>query len=209
MGAVPALIVTAHPDPESLTHRAAERLRELLGPGTSLAPLAQEGFDPRFTPADRRRYLGEGAAAADVVAEQERIDAHDHLVLVFPVYWWSMPALLKGWIDRVFVTGWAFALDDSGRVLPALDRLTVHLLPVSGSTEESFARHGYTESFRTQIEHGVIDYCGARRRATTFLFESEAEDREATARSLVTATEAVAAAVRAAPRAVVAPTPTP
>ncbi|MFC5125289.1 NAD(P)H-dependent oxidoreductase [Pseudoclavibacter helvolus] len=60
-------------------------------------------------------------------------------------------ALLKGWIDRVFITGWAFALDDE-RVLPKLGHLTAHLLPVSGFSEASFARHGYEESFSTQIE---------------------------------------------------------
>jgi putative NADPH-quinone reductase len=44
---------------------------------------------------------------ADVLAEQARIDRADALVLVFPIYWWSLPGLLKGWIDRVFVNGWA------------------------------------------------------------------------------------------------------
>jgi NAD(P)H dehydrogenase (quinone) len=103
------LIVTAHPDSDSLTHHAAQRLSDMLGSeATSFAHLAQEDFDPRFTPEDRRTYVaGGGERESSIVVEQNRLDGVDHVVLVFPVYWWSMPALLKGWIDRVFVSGWA------------------------------------------------------------------------------------------------------
>jgi NAD(P)H dehydrogenase (quinone) len=190
------LIVTAHPDTGSLTHRAAQRVQELLPAGsTETAHLAQEGFDPRFTDSDRRAYLERRPAGPDVLAEQARVDRATDLVLVFPVWWWSMPALLKGWIDRVFIGGWAFTLDEADRVVPALGRLTAHLLPVSGTAAESFARHGYAQSFRTQVEHGVLDYCGVQRGATAFLWESESGDETAVARSLEEAATAIATAV--------------
>jgi NAD(P)H dehydrogenase (quinone) len=118
-------------------------------------------------------------------------------VLVFPVWWWSTPALLKGWIDRVFVAGWAFAYGDDGRVVPSLGRLTVHLLPLSGTAEDSFERHGYAEAFRTQLQVGVVDFCGARRGGTAFVWESESEDREAVARGVDAAAGRIAAAVAA------------
>jgi len=197
------LIVTAHPDPESLTHRAARRLEEVLGgDGVTRADLAAEGFDPRFSANDREVYRGGGQADAAVRAEQERIDRHSDLVLVFPVYWWSMPALLKGWIDRVFIAGWAFDYDE-GRVAPRLGDLTAHLLPVSGTDEESFARHGYTASFSTQIERGVVDFCGIRRGTTAFVWDSESTDRDATTRGVETAATTIASAItgaRSAPR---------
>jgi NAD(P)H dehydrogenase (quinone) len=191
------LVVTAHPDPESLTHHAAGRLRDRLGAErTGMAHLAQEGFDPRFTAEDRRGYLTRDPPAPDVAAEQRRVDEARHLVLVFPVYWWSMPALLKGWIDRVFIAGWAFHYDaEDDRIVPRLGALTGHLLPVSGTSAGSFARHGYTESFTTQIERGILDYCGVRRGATAFVHESESEDRDAVGREVETAVGAVAAAI--------------
>jgi NAD(P)H dehydrogenase (quinone) len=191
------LVVTAHPDPESLTHHAAARLRDRLGEGRAgVAHLAQEGFDPRFTAADRRGYLTRDPPAPDVAAEQRRIDEVRHLVLVFPVYWWSMPALLKGWIDRVFIAGWAFDLDaDQDRIVPRLGALTGHLLPVSGTSAASFARHGYTESFGTQIERGILDYCGVRRGATAFVHDSESGDRVAVAREVETAVGSIVAAI--------------
>jgi NAD(P)H dehydrogenase (quinone) len=191
-----SLIVTAHPDPDSLTHHAATALATALGGrDVRTAHLAQEGFDPRFTLDDRRAYAEQRVLDAGVAAEQRRIDAVDHLVLVFPVYWWSMPALLKGWIDRVFVGGWAFEVGDDGRIVPRLGRLTVHLLPVSGTSRESFARHGYLESFGTQIEHGVVDYCGARRGVTAFIHDSESEDTGAVTRELDAAVAAIADAI--------------
>ena len=192
------LIVTAHPDPGSLTHATAAQLHQLLGEESArLVHLAQEGFDPRFTPNDRRVYVGGGTADPDVVAEQQRLDGVSDLVLVFPVYWWSLPALLKGWIDRVFVAGWAFDYDDGGHVVPLLGRLTMHLLPLSGTAPESFARHGYTQSFSTSVEHGIIDFCGMRRGRTAFIHESESTDKDAVASRIRAATAAVAAAITA------------
>nr|WP_286132132.1 NAD(P)H-dependent oxidoreductase [Clavibacter michiganensis] len=90
------LIVTAHPDPESLSNDVARRLAHVLDSEVEIADLAEEGFDPRFTLDDRRTYSSGRVVASDVAIEQRRIDEADHLVLVFPVYWWSMPALLKG-----------------------------------------------------------------------------------------------------------------
>jgi NAD(P)H dehydrogenase (quinone) len=181
---VKTLVVTAHPDPNSLTLAVARQLARALEPSSvEIADLAAEGFDPRFTLADRRTYLSGGHFAPEVLAEQRRIDGADHLVLVFPVYWWSMPALLKGWIDRVFINGWAFDIDAENGMRRNLGRLTTHLIPVAGDDAGVYERHGYERAVRTQIEHGIIDYCGSRRGATAFVYESERDDsasREAT-----------------------------
>ncbi|PZE65386.1 NAD(P)H-dependent oxidoreductase [Curtobacterium sp. MCBD17_021] len=179
------LIVTAHPDPDSLTAGIARQLQAALHPGeVELVDLAAEGFDPRFGPADRDAYRGTGTLPADVVREQQRLDTADHVVLVFPVHWWSMPALMKGWIDRVFVNGWAFDIDPAGGTRRNLGRLTVHLLPVAGDAAGTYERHGYEQALRTQIEHGIVDYCGAVRGATAFVYESEQDD-DAARRALV------------------------
>ncbi len=102
-----SLIVVSHPDPGSLTHAVARRIGEAIsaaeaGNRVTLADLMAEGFDPRFNRQDQALFRGTAGAPADVAAEQARLDATDTLVLVYPLYWWSFPALLKGWIDRVF-----------------------------------------------------------------------------------------------------------
>lgn len=189
------LIVTAHPDPDSLTHEVAARLGALLvGEQPQFAHLAQEHYDPRFTADDRDLYRGAGQRHPSVLREQERLDAVTDVVLVFPMYWWSMPALLKGWIDRTFIAGWAFD-EDGGRVRPRLQHLTMHLIPLTGTAEESFARHGYATSFTTQIEQGIIGFCGMRHGTTAFLHESESTDRSVLEAAVVTVTARVESAI--------------
>lgn len=199
---MPTLIVTTHPDPDSLTHHLAQRLahelRSTSDPaGVEVADLAAEGFDPRYTLADRHTYRVGGDFTPDVAAEQERLGRATDLVLVFPVYWWSAPALLKGWFDRVFVNGWAFGLDADGGIVRRLDRLRVHLVPIAGDDAGVYDRHGYEQAMRTQLEHGIVDFCGARRGVTTFVHDSEGEDAAARTRAVETAVAAVVEAIRA------------
>ncbi|MFD7289995.1 NAD(P)H-dependent oxidoreductase [Streptomyces sp. NPDC059863] len=192
------LLVTANPDPQSLTHHVRERLASALHPrAVEVADLHQEQFDPRFTLADRRAYREGGAHPPDVVREHRRLERATDLVLIFPVYWWSMPALLKGWIDRVFINGWAFDYSAASGLRPKLQRLTTHLLPIAGDDSGVFERHGYEKALRTQIEHGIVDYCGSRRGATAFIHESEQPSPETTAAGVERAVRIISEAVRA------------
>ncbi|ALX66424.1 NAD(P)H-dependent oxidoreductase [Microbacterium sp. XT11] len=171
------LIVTAHPHTPSLSSSIADELAGALGPGNvERADLAHEGFDPRFTLADRRNYKSGADTPADVVREQRRIDRATDLVLVFPVFWWAMPALLKGWIDRVFANGWAFTIGAEGGIRRQLGRLAVHVIAVAGDDAGVYERHEYERAMRTQIQHGIIDFCGAERGAMTFVHDSETDD---------------------------------
>ncbi|MCC4608656.1 NAD(P)H-dependent oxidoreductase [Xanthomonas campestris pv. zinniae] len=169
-----ALLVVAHPEPRSHTHAVAAQVRDaIVGPDAThtveVADLAQEDFDPRFTQADIALYAGQAAAAADVAAEHARLDRADALVLVFPIYWWSFPALLKGWVDRVFTLGWAFDEDANGHIVKKLQHLDVHLLAIGGADERTYARHGYFGAMKTQIAHGIFGFCGAPVRTTELL----------------------------------------
>jgi NAD(P)H dehydrogenase (quinone) len=195
-----ALLVVANPEPGSLTHHVARKVADALRPGTvEIADLAKEGFDPRYTLADRQAYREHGDLSSDVMREQRRLDRATDLVLVFPVYWWSMPALLKGWVDRVFVGGWAFDQAATGGLQPRLQGLTTHLLPIAGDNAGAYERHEYERALRTQIEHGIVDYCGSRRGATAFLYESERVDSLATASSVDRAVAIVSGAISAHP----------
>ena len=175
------LIVVAHPDPGSLTHAVADAVAAGLAAsatGVEFADLAAEGFDPRQTVRDLAVHLQTATPADDVLAEQARIDRADRLVLVYPVYWWSFPALLKGWIDRVFTNGWAYASGGTGG-RKRLGRLEVVLVAVAGADSGTYARHGYFGAMRTQIDHGIFDYCGARVVRHELLLESHGENQQA------------------------------
>ncbi|CAM5602014.1 NAD(P)H-dependent oxidoreductase [Streptomyces rochei] len=193
-----ALLVAANPDTRSLTHHVLGRLEAALQPvSVEIADLAEERFDPRFTPADRRAYHDGGNYPADVLAEHRRLERATDLVLVFPVYWWSMPALLKGWIDRVFVNGWAFEHSPASGLQPKLQGLTTHLLPIAGADSGAYERHGYESALRMQIEHGIIDYCGSRRGSTAFIYESDQLTAETTARHVDRAVRTISEAIHA------------
>ncbi|MGX1994059.1 NAD(P)H-dependent oxidoreductase [Xanthomonas axonopodis pv. cassiae] len=114
-------------------------------------------------------YLKRAAPAPDVAAEHARLDRADALVLVFSIYWWSFPALLKGWIDRVFTLGWAFDESAEGKIVKKLQHLDVHMLAIGGADERTYARHGYFGAMKTQINHGIFDFCGAPVRTSELL----------------------------------------
>ncbi|PZS89791.1 MULTISPECIES: NAD(P)H-dependent oxidoreductase [Stenotrophomonas] len=173
-----SLIVTAHPEPGSLTHAIAQRISEAIaatdaGNTVAHADLMAEGFDPRFTAQDQALFRGTGAVPADVAAEHARLGATDTLVLVYPLYWWSFPALLKGWIDRVFTQGWAYQDGADGKVQKKLQRLRVHLVGVGGAGAEMIERRGYGAAMKAQIDMGIFDYCGARVLSSQLLLDAD------------------------------------
>jgi NAD(P)H dehydrogenase (quinone) len=106
----------------------------------------------------------------EIVAEQRRLDRADALAFVFPVWWWSFPAMLKGWIDRVWSEGWAynFTADRSKGLLR--DRPTV-LLGSAATRAATYRKYGYDEAMRIQLEIGTLGYCGLHEVATHLFYE--------------------------------------
>lgn len=121
-----ALIVWAHPEAASFNGALARLAEETLskaGHEVRVRDLYREDFKAtasaddfrtrRFP--DRLQYDAEQAAAAEAGQFVEQIESHledllwcDHLILQFPLWWFSVPAIMKGWIDRVMVKGVAY-----------------------------------------------------------------------------------------------------
>ncbi len=161
-----ALIVVSHPLNTSLTHRTAAEIAQGIAENdpqdtSEVVDLTQENFDPVFSAADMAAFRQTGETPPDVLTQQSRIDNADTLILVFPVYWWSMPGLLKGWVDRVFSQGWAYEETADGNVVKKLGRLRVHLVALGAAGQKTYDTHGFTAAFNAQITHGIFDYCGA------------------------------------------------
>ncbi|MGQ0567271.1 MAG: NAD(P)H-dependent oxidoreductase [Gemmobacter sp.] len=116
------MVVYAHPCGESFA--AALRgvvVQGLVGRGWLVddCDLYAEGFDPVLSAAERRGYHEVGPNTGPVQGYVERLRAAQALVLVFPVWNFGYPAILKGFFDRVFLPGVAFRLE-GGRVVPNL-----------------------------------------------------------------------------------------
>src|SRR5690625_126362 len=117
------LIVLAHPESSSFNAQLASAARAALeaeGHWVTVSDLYRQGFDPleagrhyrdrldpaRFIPLAEQRHASERQALSpDVDAEIEKLEAADLVVLQFPLWWHGPPAMLKGWFDRVFVSG--------------------------------------------------------------------------------------------------------
>lgn len=151
------LLVVAHPRQDSLTHAVASAFASAAtagGHAIEWADLAAEGFDPALPPEDEPDWNARKTYSAAVRAEMARVERNAATVLVYPVWWWSMPAVLKGWIDRVWNRGWAY---DDGAHYP---HRRVWSIGLAGADEASFAKRGYDRAMRVQIEVGILQYCG-------------------------------------------------
>jgi NAD(P)H dehydrogenase (quinone) len=177
------LLVVAHPRPDSLTHAVAKTFADAAakaGHQIEWADLAAEGFNPALFPPDEPDWDDTSKTySPEVQAEMARISRNQATVMVFPVWWWSVPALLKGWIDRVWNHGWAYGfLPDGTRA--KYPHARVLMLAVAGGDAASFAKRGYDEAMRVQLEVGILDYCGVTEPKLQMLYDSfEAEGRAA------------------------------
>ncbi|WP_374336502.1 NAD(P)H-dependent oxidoreductase [Methyloversatilis sp.] len=117
------LIVHAHPEAQSFSSAMCRSAADTLcaqGHTVTVSDLYAQGFNPvagaaDFTGRSNPDYLNyaleqrhaqeRGMLAPDIRAEVDKVLACDLLILNFPIYWFSVPAMLKGWIDRVFVSG--------------------------------------------------------------------------------------------------------
>lgn len=120
-----ALVVLAHPLAGSLSHRLAGTAASALrgaGHETAVLDLYAEGFEPRLSGEERGGYYGTAAPGADIERHAALLREAERLVFLFPTWWFGPPAILKGWIDRVFSPGIAF--DHSPGFGPIVPRLT-------------------------------------------------------------------------------------
>ena len=120
-----AMVLFAHPCPESFSAALHGRVVETLeGRGWDVddCDLNAEGFSPVLTEAERRGYHEEPENIGPVAEYVERVRSAEALVMVFPVWNFGYPAILKGFLDRVFLPGVSFKLED-GKVKPNLTHI--------------------------------------------------------------------------------------
>ncbi|QPM92322.1 NAD(P)H-dependent oxidoreductase [Pseudooceanicola algae] len=120
-----ALVIFAHPVPESFSsalHRKVVDTLTARGWEVDDWDLNAEGFDPVLSCEERRNYQDTESDRSAVQPHVDRIMQADALVLVFPVWNFGFPAILKGVFDRIFLPGVSFRLED-GFVKPNLTHI--------------------------------------------------------------------------------------
>ena len=104
------LLIDGHPDGGRLTTHLIDTYERALPAGCAVTRVAVR--DLSFTPTLRHGYAKRIEWEPDIAALAEALDACDHLVVAFPMWWGSEPAELKGLIDRLFLPGFTFAYHD-------------------------------------------------------------------------------------------------
>ncbi len=111
----------------------------------------------RFNPVLDRKDLSmllEGQTAKEVEKEQRLVEEAQVIIFIYPIWWFGMPAIMKGYIDRVFVRGFAFAIEENGlKGLLTGKRVITRTTP-RGSECSRSSRESTSKRFR--ISYGII-----------------------------------------------------
>ncbi len=175
-----ALIVHAHPEAASFCAaqmRGAARTLEAQGYEVEISDLYAQGWNAglgrgdftyaqggHFKPqAEQVRAAQNHTFAADVAAELNKLLAADLLIFSFPLWWFSLPALLKGWVDRVFAMGAVYGAGvgtyDNGKFLGR----RALLLFTTGGPESAYgpqANNGELNTALFHIHNGMLRFAG-------------------------------------------------
>jgi len=174
------LIVYAHEEPNSFNaalKNAAIRHFEQLGHTVVVSDLYRMRFKAVADGEDflerRNKYVLKrqheeahahelGTLSHDILVEQQKLQACDLLILQFPLWWFSMPAILKGWVDRVMTVGFAYGNGkwyDRGGLQGRRAMLSI----TTGGPEHYFGPRGINgemERILYPIHHGMLHFCG-------------------------------------------------
>jgi NAD(P)H dehydrogenase (quinone) len=163
-----ALVVYCHPSEGSFTAAARDRVVAGLTAGGAevrVTDLYAERFDPAFTAAERENHLVAGADPS-IASYADDLQWCDLLVLVYPTWWSGQPAMLKGWIDRLWVNGVAWTLPDgANRLRPGL-RNVRRLVAVTSHGSSKFINMVEGESGKRTITRSLRTMCHPLARTT-------------------------------------------
>lgn len=110
-----ALVIHCHPNPGSFAAAVRDTVLERLaaaGAEVRVADLYARGFSPVLTDAEWTGYLDSPANRAPVAQDVADLQWCDTLIFVYPTWWYGLPAMLKGWLDRVLLPDVAFLMPD-------------------------------------------------------------------------------------------------
>lgn len=117
-------VVYCHPDPQSFTAAVRDRAVKSLRAGghdVRVSDLYADEFEPAMTLDERLAHAVSAERKPEIAAYGEHLRWCDTLVLIYPTWWSGLPAMLKGWLDRVLVRGVAWELvGNSTRIRPRL-----------------------------------------------------------------------------------------
>ena len=155
------LIINGHPDKESFCFNLAENYKkgaDSVGADCALVHLIDLDFNPILT----FGYRKISELEPDLLKMQQEILAADHLVFVYPNWWATLPALLKGFIDRVFLPSFAFKYRDNSLLWDGLLKGKSARLIVTMDTPKWYYWLINKNAGHNAMKIGVLEFCGVK-----------------------------------------------
>jgi len=136
--------------------------------------------DMKFDPILHKGYKVIQELEPDLLHLQDAIKAADHFVIVYPNWWCTMPAILKGLFDRVWIPGFAFNFDKkTKKCIQHLKGKTGRTIVIAG-TYSPFMTWWLYGDYTNEIQHGILGFAGINTSVSTFgPSEKVAEERKA------------------------------
>jgi NAD(P)H dehydrogenase (quinone) len=102
--------------------------------------------------------IASGRTPADIAKEQDFIKWADLMIFMYPVWWGGMPAILKGYIDRIFTSGFAYRVNGTG-VYPLLTSKKALIMSTMGQSREDYEKGMFAAMNLVNVE-GIFRFCG-------------------------------------------------
>jgi NAD(P)H dehydrogenase (quinone) len=153
--------IAAHPSMRSFNHAVVEAYTSELierGHRVECRDLYGAGFNPILSARDLAA-VARGKLAKDIKVEQAAIRRADVLTFISPLWWSGFPAMLKGYLDRVFCAGFAYVIK-GGDYLPGLSGKKGAIITTSGATAEELKSGGTLRALRTIYDEGLMEFSG-------------------------------------------------
>ena len=155
------LIVYAHPNPQSFNKSILEIVEaefKRRGDEVRIRDLYVENFNPVLDETQLELH-SQGGVPADVQRQQQDINWADTIAIIYPLWWFDRPAILKGWFDRVFTNGFAFSFDESGSKGLLTGKRAI-VIVTAGGTREDFGKNA--DQLTRNTTEGTLAFCGIK-----------------------------------------------
>ncbi|WP_137905114.1 NAD(P)H-dependent oxidoreductase [Chryseobacterium sp. 2VB] len=155
------LIIYAHPNENSLNHHLLNTVVETLqlhNEEVVVRDLYTIGFDPILSLEDMQGQRV-GKVSDDVKTEQEHISWAEQITFIYPIWWTGLPAIMKGYIDRVFSYGFAYRYDQ-GIQKGLLEGKKTVIINTHGKSYEEYEKTGMDKALTLTSDNGIFIYSG-------------------------------------------------
>ena len=169
------LVILGNPDRLSLSGKIADAYCEsaaAVGHHVDRVNLS----DLRFDPVLRKGYKEIQPLEPDLLSIQEKMRWADHIVIIYPNWWCTMPALLKGMFDRMWLPGFAFNFDkQSHKLIQRLKGKTACVIVVAG-THSPFMTWLKFGDYTNEIQYAILGFAGIKAKVIAFGPSDRADD---------------------------------